>query len=97
MIAIYEPADDGKRLNVREAPAYSAPVVRRMGPGSEECTEVARGWCRLADGWADASFLTVKEGAADAEGTEGGAEEAPERPEPAEAARSEERRVGKEC
>lgn len=81
MIAAYEPKDEGKRLNVREEPAYSAPVVRLMEPGSEPCAEVVGGWCRLADGWADATFLTVRDGGPNAEGTASGEEKPAEAPE----------------
>lgn len=85
MIAAYEPKDESKRLNVREEPAYSAPVVRLMEPGSEPCAEVVGGWCRLADGWADATFLTVRDGGPNAEGTASGEEKPADEPEPAEA------------
>ena len=62
MLATYSPSRPGKRLNVRREPSPAAPVVRAMEAGTEEATEVARGWVRLADGWADARFLTVTEG-----------------------------------
>lgn len=84
MIAAYEPKDEGKRLNVRTEPAYSAPVARLMEPGSEQCFEVAGGWCRLADGWADATFLTIRGGEPNAEGTASGEEKPADEPEPAE-------------
>ncbi|RNL20815.1 hypothetical protein DMP07_04355 [Slackia faecicanis] len=85
MIAAYEPKDEGKRLNVRTEPAYSAPVARLMEPGSEQCFEVVGGWCRLADGWADATFLTVRDGEPNAEGTASGEEKPADEQEPAEA------------
>ena len=62
MLATYSPSRPGKRLNVRREPSPAAPVVRAMEAGTEEPTEVARGWVRLADGWADARYLTVTEG-----------------------------------
>lgn len=67
MIATYEPTQVGKRLNVREKPRSDAKVVRTMEAGSERAVAVECGWVKLADGYADARFMTVTEDAHEAE------------------------------
>lgn len=102
MLATYSPSRPGKRLNVRREPSPAAPVVRAMEAGTEEATEVARGWVRLADGWADARFLTVTEGfenlaiydTADNEAAKAAAEAEAEQAEAERAATDEEARAG---
>lgn len=82
MIAKYE---RGKSLNVRTQPHPNAPVVRRMAKGDEaECLEVREGWAKLADGYANAAYLSIGLGdAVKAQPKEAAAEEAaPELEEP---------------
>lgn len=61
MEAVYKPTKKGRKLNVRAEPNATAEVVRQIDGGAQECFEVDRGWARLADGYADARFLVVRE------------------------------------
>lgn len=62
MKATYSPSKQGKKLNVREQPRSDAAVVRTMEAGTVETHEVANGWVKLEDGYADARFMTVTDG-----------------------------------
>lgn len=59
MIGIY--LSDGKRLNVRDKP--NGEVVKQLESGSMfDVHEVKRGWCKTADGYVSAEFVTIEEG-----------------------------------
>lgn len=81
MIAVYTPTREGATaLNVRTAPDPASDVIDAIEPGEPvEVSAVRRGWCELpGGGWADARFLDVEEGAADAASDECPADDAPE-------------------
>lgn len=63
MKATYSPDKEGMKLNVRKEPVPGAKVVRQISAGDYEAEAVEHGWVKFADGYADARFLTVTEGA----------------------------------
>ena len=63
MKATYSPDKEGMKLNVRKEPVPGAKVVRQISAGDYEAEVVEHGWVKFADGYADARFLTVTEGA----------------------------------
>lgn len=63
MKATYSPDKEGMKLNVREKPVPGAKVVRQISAGSYDAEAVEHGWVRFADGYADARFLVVTDGA----------------------------------
>lgn len=63
MKATYSPDKEGMKLNVRKEPVPGAKVVRQIPAGDYDAEAVEHGWVRFADGYADARFLTVTDGA----------------------------------
>ena len=61
--ATYSPDKEGMKLNVREKPVPGAKVVRQITAGSYDAEAVEHGWAKFEDGYADARFLTVTDGA----------------------------------
>lgn len=58
MFATYNATKPGKTLNIRETPGGT--VIDKMADGQTAPVEVVeRGWCKLDNGYADASFLTI--------------------------------------
>ena len=58
MFATYNATKPGKTPNIREAPGGT--VIDKMADGQTAPVEVVeRGWCKLDNGYADASFLTI--------------------------------------
>lgn len=64
MKATFEPTKAGTKLNVRKGPFTGSPVVGKIEAGEHDCISVERGWVKFADGYADARYLTVTDGAA---------------------------------
>lgn len=80
MLATYEPKTPGKKLNVRKEPSAASPIIRTMEAGTEAAEMVVRGWVKLADGYADAHYLTVTEGTVESAEAAVEAETTPEEP-----------------
>lgn len=63
MKATYSPDKEGMKLNVRKEPVPGAKVVRQISAGDYDAEVVEHGWVKFADGYADARFLVVTDGA----------------------------------
>ncbi len=63
MKATYSPDKEGMKLNVREKPVPGSKVVRQISAGSYDAEAVEHGWAKFEDGYADARFLVVTDGA----------------------------------